>query len=247
VATVAKAVLVAVFLAALSLSLTACSCSLFFNYASLADDYDPNYAVAVVQTSRQASSTFIDYYDESLELVVSIEYPYMLMQSPWGKPEIYDSTVYMTPLKSAANPFGDCGVFALDLKTGEVQELDADGGVSNVTANERYVFAAAFGGMGRIDRETGAVLSIEQPGYLFPFAREDRVYVFNNQRPKDYQHGWLFIMDEDLEILETIDFGAPTAIPQTCGFIGDRLYFVFVADDSDMPWEVMASGLFADK
>jgi hypothetical protein len=198
--------------------------------------YNPDYAVAVIQTNRQTPSTFIDYYDENLDLVASLEYPYMMVQSPWGKPEFYGGYVYMTP-QGATSGSSAAPVVALELATGEVKELDADGGASNVTANERYVFAAAFGGMGRIDKETGEVLSIEQSGYLFPFAYENNVYVFNSMRPDDYAHAWLYVMDESLNILDTIDFGPDSYVTQPTGFIGDRLYFASIFGDDEIPWE----------
>jgi hypothetical protein len=224
----------------MALSLVGCS---YFSGTRTGEGYNPDYAVAVILTNRQTPSTFINYYDKDLNLVASLEYPYKMIQSPWGKPEVYDATVYLTPQGTALNPTSSV-VAALDLATGKIKDLDADGGVSNVTANERYIFGAASGGMGRIDKETGKVVSIQQPGYLFPFAHEDKVYVFNDQRPEDFNHGWLFVMSEDLEVLETIDFGAESALPQTCGFIGDRLYFILVAKNLDnIPWEDLEWGL----
>jgi hypothetical protein len=214
------------------------ACSTYLGQASWGVGYNPNYTVAVIQTSQQTAPTFIDYYDKDLNLVASLEYPYALIQSPWGKPETYDDTVYMTP-QGTAFGLDSSVVAALDLKTGKVKNLNAEGGVSNVSANERYVFAAAFGGMGRIDKKTGEVLSIEQSGYLFPFAYGDKVYVFNAMRPDDYAHAWLYIMNEDLELLEEIDFGADSYVTQPTGFIGNKLYFASTFGDDEMPWEDM--------
>jgi hypothetical protein len=42
--------------------------------------YNPDFAVAVIQTNRQTPFTFIDYFDEDLNLVASLEYPYKTTQ-----------------------------------------------------------------------------------------------------------------------------------------------------------------------
>lgn len=217
--------------------LLGCSPSAIVNGATAGNGYPSDYTVAVIQTTRQMASTYIDYYDENLNLITSLEYPYKTTQSPWGKPCIYDGKVYMTP-QGTGLALTTSVVAELDLNTGKVHELDADGGVTNVSANDDYIFAAARGGMGRIDKTTGEVLSIDQPGRMFPFAYEDRVYAFNDERELGVdENSHLLIYSEDMELLEDIDFGSGAHIPTPSGFIEDKLYFVSAYDDGSTPWE----------
>ena len=193
--------------------------------------FNPDFAIAVIMTSDQKPLTYIDYYDEDLNLLASLEYPYLSARSPWGLPAIHDGVVFMTPRGKSILP-NSSFVAALDMATGEVTEYDADGGVSNVAANDRYIFAAAQGGFGRIDRESGEVLSVDLDGRVFPFAYEDRLYVFNDmQNLPDEDDTKLLIYDvESLELIEEIFFGPQTAVYPITGFIGNRLYFIFAPD-----------------
>jgi len=177
-------------------------------------------------TSDQKPLTYIDYYDEDLNLLASLTYPYLKARSPWGLPAIHDGVVFMTPQSKSYLPNASF-VAALNMATGEVTEYDADGGVSNVAANDRYIFAAARGGMGRIDRESGEVLSVDLDGRVWPFAYEDRLYVFNDrQNPPDEDEMKLLIYDvESMELIEEILLGPEARVYPVTGFIDDRLYF----------------------
>lgn len=64
----------------LFISLAGCSLNALTGGATEGKGYNPDFAVAVIQTNRQTPFTFIDYFDEDLNLVASLEYPYKTTQ-----------------------------------------------------------------------------------------------------------------------------------------------------------------------
>ena len=108
------------------------------------ENYNSEYAIAVVKSNDSNISTFIEYYDKDLNQVNKLEYPYSTLENTWGKPERSGDEVFL-----AAQGIGGLRnspiVVGLDTKTGAVHEYDTGMTVlKNSTANERYVFASNF-------------------------------------------------------------------------------------------------------
>jgi hypothetical protein len=208
--------------------------------AARGEGYTTDYSIAVVKSNVISESTFVEYYDESLSLVNKLEYPYSTLENSWGKPERFGDEVYLANqgvegIRQATTVVG------INTKTGAVREYDAGiRALKNCTANENYVFASrnlnAKSDIVRIDKQTGERHTANYPGLLYPFAYEDKIYAFNTDVVGKLNQTALLILDEDLELLNTIEFGENSHLPQATGFIGDRLWFVLAYEASNATW-----------
>lgn len=207
-----------------------------------------DYAIAVVKSNVIIESTFIEYYDESLALINKIEYPYSTLENTWGKPERSGDEVLLAA-QGIEGIRRSKVVVGLNTTTGAITEYDVGIGIlKNCTANERFVYASrnlnASSAIARVDRQTGEKLRRDYPGLLYPYAWGDKVYAFNSHRPGEPKGAHLLVLDEALDLLETIDFDDRPTIVQITGFIDGRLYFVFVpGEDTDADWAVTRRNL----
>jgi len=204
--------------------------------------YTTDYAVAVIKTNVSNPVTFIEYYDEGLNLVNKLEYPYATLENSWGNAEYFEGTVYLAAQGIEGFRNGDT-VVALDTETGIVTEYDSGiGAPQSVTANEQYVFAVNQGqttNLSRIDKVTSEVLSARPPGLLHPFAYEDRLYILNQlfkTTTSPTRASLLIFNAEDLSTVGSIDLGDNMVHAQTIGFIDERLFFITSISDDSVKW-----------
>jgi hypothetical protein len=59
--------------------------------------YTDDYEIALILTDTRSYSTFIEYYDDELELVNALQYPYSSMENSWGEPMCYGNAMYIIP------------------------------------------------------------------------------------------------------------------------------------------------------
>ncbi|MDR1015604.1 MAG: hypothetical protein LBL86_11615 [Coriobacteriales bacterium] len=199
-----------------------------------------DYAVAVVKSNVSNISTYIECYDGALDLVAKLEYPYSTLENSWGRPERSGGEVLLC--NQGVEGFRtSTTVVGIDTLTGRVREYDTGiSALKGCTATERYVYATRnlnlSAPIARVDRRTGERVQAEYPGLLYPLAYGEKVYAFNDFIPGKKDQSFLLTLSEDLELLDSIDFGSVSKVPQVTGFIDDRLYFVMTQDTDDIEW-----------
>jgi hypothetical protein len=115
-----------------------------------------NYELAVIRTSDYADPTYIEFYDKSLNLVTTVEYPYVCLENLVSAPSISDGFVYMP---HRGNYYGRNGsqVVGISIQTGEVQEYEV-GGNSLTTTKDRIFVESGSGAntkITQIDKKSG--------------------------------------------------------------------------------------------
>jgi DNA-binding beta-propeller fold protein YncE len=200
-----------------------------------------DYAVAVVKSNVSNISTYIEYYDASLELAAKLEYPYSTLENSWGRPERSGSEVFLCN-QGVEGLRTSTTVVGIDTTTGRVREYDTGiRALQGCTATERYVYATRnlnlSAPIARVDRQTGERVQAEYPGLLYPFAYGGRVYAFNTDVPGRGRRAALLTLGEDLGLLDSIDFGSGSRVPQATGFMGDNLYFVMTKNADEVEWK----------
>jgi hypothetical protein len=133
-----------------------------------AKEFPSDYEVAVIRTSDYVKPTYIEFYDEELNLICTTDYPYICLENLVNDPCVLDDVVYM-PHRGSYNGGRNGGqVIALSIQTGEVQEYAARGG--EVTATDKNIFVVSGSNTPRItqiDKETGESFDITLgEGYL---------------------------------------------------------------------------------
>jgi hypothetical protein len=222
------------------LGASGCQFSSLLSGAKEGAGFPDDYAIAVVKSNVTNISTYIEYYDSSLNLIAKLEYPYSTLENSWGKPERSGTEVLLC--NQGIEGFRtSTTVVAIDTLTGKVCEYDTGiTALKGCTATEHYVYATRNLNMSspivRIDRQTGERIEAEYPGVLRPFAYEDRLYAFNNHVPGKDDRFSLLVLDEELALQDTIDFGDDSGIVQATGFIEDRLYVVYALGADSLEW-----------
>jgi hypothetical protein len=123
--------------------------------AEIPDDY----AVAVVRTSDYADVTYIEYYDQDLNLVRTTEYPYACVENMADILSSSEGVIYSAHRGSIYERNGGQAL-GITPRTGEIREYPIDQpAVAEVTATKDTLFAT--GGVGdisyiaQVDKETG--------------------------------------------------------------------------------------------
>jgi hypothetical protein len=112
-----------------------------------------DYAIAVIRTTEQDYSTFIEYLDEDLEPLGSVEYPYACVNSTQRYPVHSGDDAFLV----VEGPMGrrDGGIiFSFDVNDALIEEYRAgDVGLQYVTVSDGFLFGAYnLNGTSYIDR-----------------------------------------------------------------------------------------------
>jgi hypothetical protein len=203
--------------------------------------YDPGYTIGIIKTTEYEYSSYIEYYNQDLELVNAIRYPYAGLIPDSGAPAAQrDGKLYLIP-RGLMTKQDDRKVISLDLKSGDIREYAVDlVAISGLAVDERYIYASnnlnAVGNIARVDIESGDVTYLELgsiAGKLF--IHNKQLYAswtdlgttgFSNM--EDDAH-FLSSLDQNLNLLQTIDitsssFGSLGCVSEPAG---DSQYMAF--------------------
>jgi hypothetical protein len=134
--------------------------------------YEADYAVAVVKTTQQLRSSYIEYYDENLNLIRNIWYPYAgLFLTLAGDPPIYADELYLIP-QGLMGQQDDRKLVSLNLLSGAIREYRVDQiSLDGVAVDERYCYVTSdlngVGHISRVDKASGEITYLDTPN-VFP-------------------------------------------------------------------------------
>ena len=212
--------------------------------------YDPNYTIGIIKTTESERSSYIEFYNEDLELVNAIWYPYGGLWTNSGAPQAQKgSMLYLIP-RGLIGQHHDRKVISLDLKTGDVREYVVDQvAIASLAVDNKYIYASnnlnAVGHIGRVDIDTGEVRYSELgsvAGNLF--IHRDELYASwhdlgdSGFSAMDDDTKSLSTLDRNLKLVDTIDITASGNGDLSCvsETVGDEFYAAFsnrVSPESD--------------
>jgi len=198
--------------------------------------YTTNYTVGIIKTTVHDYSTYIEFYDDKLNLVNKLEYPYASLENAWSKPITADHVAYMAH-RGTFESRSTRQVIGIDLETGEVCEYHVDMPfllAVGVMGKNLYAFNNQNGNsyMARLDIESGETLGIvEIPGTIKNIVSDgERLYVFREgifATPQTAQgNAVMYVLDADMDVIQEFEIEGFHNVIDVHGFVSDRLYFV---------------------
>jgi hypothetical protein len=192
------------------------------------DAYPQDYAIAVVRATEYFESAFIEYYDEELELVACMEYPYADLENRMEPPFSSEGVVYIAHRGKAFERMG-CGVVGISLETGEATEYSLETPVSMAAATKDYIFGLVDAGSAsyitRIDKDTGEYYKQRFADVLFRSIAVGEDFLLVASDPLEGEADELLVIDESLEITQRISLEELESCYRIAEPIGDRFYF----------------------
>ncbi|MDR0499746.1 MAG: hypothetical protein LBG97_00655 [Coriobacteriales bacterium] len=138
------------------------------------EQYNPDYKIGVIKTTTAERSSYIEYYDEDLNLVNVIWYPYAQLETNRNNvPAQRNDTLCLVP-RGLIGRESDRKVITINLKNGEVREYPIDlVSIKDTAIDDRYIYAQNnlnnVGTVARVDISTGETATINigtVPGFL---------------------------------------------------------------------------------
>jgi hypothetical protein len=199
--------------------------------------YDTDYALAIIKTTQSKRSSYIEYYDESLNLVRSIWYPYAYLHlgSLGNTTSLYDNELYLIP-QGLMGQQDDRKLISFDLQSGKVREYRVDQvALDGVAVDDEYCYVTSDlnmeGHISRVDKVSGEVVYLDMSGVLAGeiVALKDRFYVFCLDIAASPDVVYLSTYNRNLELLDTINLTSLaditiSSVPTTV--YDGRFYFV---------------------
>ena len=128
--------------------------------------YDPNYTIGIIKTTESERSSYIEFYNEELELVNAIWYPYGgLWTNSYSPSAQKDGLLYLIP-RGLMGQHNDRKIISLNLTTGDVREYTVNQvAITSIAVDGNYIYTSNnhnfVGQVGRVDIETGKVKYFE--------------------------------------------------------------------------------------
>jgi len=235
---------------------------------SVSSDYESRYregyALALVRTNDIRLGTFIEYYDDDLELLDKIEYPYGSMGNASANPVVSNGVMYTPATGYTGLRNTHLFTIGLDLVSGAVHEYTGTfTGHSLVASDDALYFAFHHDGdienvyaspvVFRVDKASGEAVRSEV-GFegLLPLLLldEDTLYAFNTvaRATDEAPHAQPALMlmmlgTNDLQLRQTFDLEGYEGV-STAAIIGDRLYFATYHHDASSSTKLVHSLLY---
>lgn len=126
--------------------------------------YTGNYVLGVIETTEKENKSLIHFYDEQLNLVNSMKFPFGSMGMSFHPPVVYQDHMYVVPRGLMAQQ-DQTIIFSLNLKTGEDIQYDVQLPAMNPFAvSDQYVFGAnwlnGIISLARFDKQTNELKTI---------------------------------------------------------------------------------------
>jgi len=206
--------------------------------------YNPDYTIGVVKTRDSAYSSYIEYYDEDLNLVNTLWYPYAsLGDGSSYRPSISDDRLWMIP-RGLMWFQNTKKAISLGLTDGTVDEYTVDQiSLDVLTVDDRYVYVTndlnRIGHITRVDIETKEVKTVDLPDMvpLSLICNDSVLYVFCLGIVSDGSDaGWMIRYNTDLKELTRQNLNELVGLPVTPGrisnVVGDR-FFLFLHNNDE--------------
>jgi hypothetical protein len=180
------------------------------------EQYNPDYKIGVIKSTEAKHSSYIEYYDEDLNLVNAIWYPYAQLNTNYSSPPAQDDKfLYLVPC-GLMGIESDRKVISLDLQNGTVREYYLNlPSISDLAIDKDYIYARNnmnyIGTVARIDIATGETKTVELgtvPSFML--TSNNRLYVswwdagdadfYASDDDRDY----ISCLTQELETLNTI-------------------------------------------
>ncbi|MDR3036934.1 MAG: hypothetical protein LBU31_00775 [Coriobacteriales bacterium] len=183
------------------------------------EQYVDDYAVAVVRSTQQMRSSYIDYYDGGMSLLRSVWYPYAgLSLGSVTRLAVLEDMLYLIP-KGLMAQEDDRKLISLDLRSGAVREFLVDQvSLKGVAVDDEYCYLTSnlngAGYISRVDRASGEAAYFETPG-VFPsdiFTWEDRVCAFCTNSTGSANMACLSTYSRNLELISTLNLTSTAGI-----------------------------------
>jgi hypothetical protein len=193
-----------------------------------------DYAIAVIRTTEQDYSTFIEYLDEDLEPLGSVEYPYAAVDNIQCRPEQSGDEVYLT--SGGLMGLKDSGIaFSLGVNDGLIEEYHFGRvWLQYAAVSDGFLFGAHnLNGTSRIDRldiKTRERKTLELEGQIVVglAAAEGRLVALAFDTGDLESVGirpYVTVYSDDLEQTERFDLSDYESLGWLHKLEGDRLYF----------------------
>jgi hypothetical protein len=181
--------------------------------------YSQNYTFGVVRTAQSVYSSHIMFFDDELNLVNTIFYPYADLQPNFHRQSIIvNGKLWLIPV-GVTGFKDDRRVISLDLLTGAIREYPINQiAITGLTADDQYVYTISnlnrVGHVGRIDMKTGGVKMLDLPDMLPQTITvfDDSVYVFLSKMATYNEDGTfsddkmhLYELSSDLTVISDVN------------------------------------------
>jgi len=192
------------------------------------DAYPEDYAVAVVRTTEYFESSFIEFYDDDLNLIACIEYPYADLENRGEPVRTSQGVVYIAHRGKAFERQGN-GVVGISLATGEATEYQLETPVAAAEATDDYIFgivdAVTTSYITRIDKNTGEQTVKAFEDCMFGFSAVGHGLLLIADDPLTGEVGDLLVLDESLEEIDRFNLGSLGVCHRIFAPIDNKFYF----------------------
>jgi hypothetical protein len=225
---------VALVAGASTLPLTSCKRS---QLAEAEAQYEADYTVGIIKTTRQMRSSYIEYYDEHLNFVRSIWYPYAYLHIGLGNNLLsqYEDELYLIPQGLMVSQ-DDRKLISLNLQSGAIREYRVDQiALDGVAVDGEYCYVTSdlnmVGHISRVNKVSGEVIYLDMPGVIAGeiIIWRDCFYTLCTDVHEFLDTVYLSTYNRNLELLDTVNLTAlaDITIPTspTISYDG-HLYFV---------------------
>jgi hypothetical protein len=152
-----------------ALLLPLCGCSLLL---PATERFSGNYEVAVIRTSDYTDPTYIEYYDNNLQLVGTGTYPYTCLENVYALPCVVDGVAYITHRGDKFFRNG-AGIAGISTSTGEVQEYGGGGGFLGATGSFLFSSGMGIAYIAQTDIRTGEVQTYKfEEGHTYTYGTD---------------------------------------------------------------------------
>ncbi|MDF2473421.1 MAG: hypothetical protein K0R21_1203 [Anaerocolumna sp.] len=205
-------------------------------------EYNPEYFLAVIETTEQDNRSIIHYYNNELILVNTQILPYGTMGNLYYTPVIYNNVVYTIP-QGLGNKKDAGIVLGMKLETGELEEYKIDQlAMNSLAVNNQFIYTSnTLNGISSISQyeiSNGTVKQIDiEDVYISKlYVNAQILYAFGQTKGDNGKLiTYLYTLDQSLTILDKKDISDHGSGQYKTTLIGNELYFTSSTDSDDNP------------